>query len=1720
MTRPIYPFDPHGSDVACYIPNEAKSLPAGKLKVIFPVAAPFFLKDFQIKQGTKVLKEGVDFYFGHRYLKGSHLSAQRISGSIWITNKALVGPFQLQYRTVGGMYTVSAEQIAAYLPKMVDPTNEYWDDVLGEDLFYPPVKPAYNRDRFVAEPELIQTLNQVRDAVASKDPTKKESHKLAAALIANLEKIVADSQWAAHKADEQIPHEETHYDAGALHKDGIAKDASKAYGKTKTQLRDAILAETDVSSETAGLFPLNADRVVTGDVVLADGRAHIATQLGASKVPVINLSSGNAQMTAVNDTLVHADIDNVGGKKAKLQSGANVLTVDSSGPGTDNKSVKYNGQEVLTTETLAAYASSASGSAPSSLVYRDGPNIDFSGKGTPADPLKASVTMPDAGAGSPGLATIESVGRNVSGPYGASQKAINDQRKIILSLVPVTRKINGITLDADILLNKGHLGLDKVANLSDLDLPVNNHASELLVDIKAQVGHVHESSEVTVSNATLSQKGVTQHSDAVDSPDITMSTSSVAVNRVLDAAKALEDAAGKYVPEDLMQLSRYGKFSYLPVPVLGSYPAAGPGVNLTHGGFENDGTFVLLRNGQDFLQEAVFYNYGQLVNGKLTKLTATTMQYIPNGAPAGVVPVRVLRGGEGVVPWYGSDGNYYISLTNGTMEASKHKTLLVSNAFGSWLASQDTMLIIADGKLVMINNTWGGQGGCIWHFRVATAPLAVAKDPAVNSIAFTSILISGPNMYGVEQTDVETWQFTSVGIGTEASQPFCVEGGGWSTRNIRHASHDYDIVAEGSKVRVLVMLQTHLAKTGRTWGGETLLSWTFDFLTRRIVTDNPDPQPLRLLDTAMDRATWRVGGNAGGIISGGNASGQNIHSKDYVFTFNAYGREYTPRLYAVKQVNTARSKFEDYDYRVRETVVLSECRVEGNYGSVANNGTRCIHMVEGNRFTSYQNDGARMLAEYDPSSRYLPTVAGFGPTANRKIIPNDEAIRYQRIPYYVEGDVGYSEGCIFTDGYMTGHSKLVGDVFSLPSSISQANWDDLRAKCRAWRDTQGIDPAYYLMDRVMLYVPLRTGLPVMVMYFHLHWDSSSQLFKYRRMALFEAQATRRSGDVGTITLGTLASTTTSGNAVDFQSDYFIRVGTTFAKMDDGRYFCYISGGPQANTLGAGSNTMAFIGCYDPDTKVWHSTEWSTPATHGIEGRSYVPGKGIVEWGRDAAAETVYMGIRGKTLAAYQSGSNVSEVFHMSRVAEGWNVYFTEEVPGILNGNQWKFPKKGFDLKALFPTGYQNATFYIYASIKSGAADYEFSKAIYTDDLERVRIGYCKTDASRITELRVDGFTRLGEFRELADHVASRHVHGIEGKTKEQLGYGLVENKEPRYELKDVGFAEVFNNWHRFSHGANNWAQPSNATELNAWVYDPGTDRIKCTVNSATNIGFVSDVAVGDFVFDVEVGVDATSTDADNDAITLVIAFKSTNGKEQTITVVRSASIEGHVKSPTLFSVAYDYYLPDQKLIASVETNEVKGSPWKGRFSRIVVTRVGDKIDVKATNIEARSWASATEADFIHKMSFTLNDMPELAIFKGENRFGYGAVSQTTATYKTYVRPDADDRNYYATHAAALKALAWHKDVVITNGIAVHGAVLPIPAGFSASEVMYFISPRRRVVGNAAHELSEITRVNLAINQTTRVVTATCTYTFAGVSYTDNMEVNYYAVAIPGGKFFK
>lgn len=223
------------------------------------------------------------------------------------------------------------------------------------------------------------------------------------------------------------------------------------------------------------------------------------------------------------------------------------------------------------------------------------------------------------------------------------------------------------------------------------------------------------------------------------------------------------------------------------------------------------------------------------------------------------------------------------------------------------------------------------------------------------------------------------------------------------------------------------------------------------------------------------------------------------------------------------------------------------------------------------------------------------------------------------------------------------------------------------------------------------------------------------------------------------------------------------------------------------------------------------------------------------------------------------------------------------------------------------------------------------------------------------------------------------------------------------------FSEVFNSWYRFSHndGGN---YPANSSELTAWSYDAQNDRILCTINSATYIGFVSPTKHENFVFEVDV----SSTEGDDDIAGICFGFVTVDGVEHTLSALRTpgSNIGG---ATHLFNVKYDYYNGARAIDLGSTNGGLKWGDgvvddsrtvanggyggWAGLGAcRIRVQREGDIITLDTSNFGESNYIPTAQ------VVVDLNSLPELAKFKGASSYGYACYSQNSSTWNTYRRP--------------------------------------------------------------------------------------------------------------------
>ncbi len=202
------------------------------------------------------------------------------------------------------------------------------------------------------------------------------------------------------------------------------------------------------------------------------------------------------------------------------------------------------------------------------------------------------------------------------------------------------------------------------------------------------------------------------------------------------------------------------------------------------------------------------------------------------------------------------------------------------------------------------------------------------------------------------------------------------------------------------------------------------------------------------------------------------------------------------------------------------------------------------------------------------------------------------------------------------------------------------------------------------------------------------------------------------------------------------------------------------------------------------------------------------------------------------------------------------------------------------------------------------------------------------------------------------------------------------------------YATIFNTWTRFSHNSTS-NQPASSSELNAWAFDAGTGVISCTQNTSTYIGFVSPDKYSDYTLEVRL----TSTDADNDAISVLIGwFVDSSGREYTLSAIRDT---GGVTAG--WQVVYNYLRSDEYVVSNGNSTVTRTGGWADYGSvgtKILITRTGNQFTLVTTQLGSQTYDQSTQ------LLVDLNSDSRLEKFKGASNYGYGAFSQGAASFTT------------------------------------------------------------------------------------------------------------------------
>lgn len=115
------------------------------------------------------------------------------------------------------------------------------------------------------------------------------------------------------------------------------------------------------------------------------------------------------------------------------------------------------------------------------------------------------------------------------------------------------------------------------------------------------------------------------------------------------------------------------------------------------------------------------------------------------------------------------------------------------------------------------------------------------------------------------------------------------------------------------------------------------------------------------------------------------------------------------------------------------------------------------------------------------------------------------------------------------------------------------------------------------------------------------------------------------------------------------------------------------------------------------------------------------------------------------LIAGTSTPSTKLVIAAQDVAQGFVVYFTQELPVFMNGVRYDVPAKNVDLTTI-KANPANSTFYVYVVENSGVCDYVISTTKLSEELNRIYIGTINTGATNITSIDSEKVTRFLTYR--------------------------------------------------------------------------------------------------------------------------------------------------------------------------------------------------------------------------------------------------------------------------------------------------------------------------------------------------------------------------------------
>lgn len=1373
MSEYAYTYDPTGMEESNKVTNEVKPLSEvnNAWNCIIPLFAPFFRGSLIVKhvETNRELKEGLDFYLGHFYKDGSTANKNQIFGSIMLLDNALAGSIRFeQYQSLGGRYTILRSVAERYLAKvpLKNPRNCDWDEVMITPLPLDAIAAPTNRDEAISTDLPTGASDRIRVQLENLVALQSTQFDDLIDKLFSLSVRIQQEQIADHEGTRGV-HKVTTAQLNATGKDAAAADAINAYGRTLTELVSLIHDISANAQKTNDLFDRDGDSIA-GVITFTKMGVIIKNNTGTASIN----DDKTFTIKANGSVLLHADFSgNNTGLANSLRAGDNELTVHS-----NTGTAALNHHFLIDEDSVADYIPPPSND-DSMLHVRSSDSVALFGRGIAASPLSGEATVPTATSGGVGLFRLNHGIVSTSKIIAASITSLNNLWKVVQAYLDDTVKINGKLVSSNPSVSKSDIGLGSAANTT---LDEKNVSAPFTAGVanKSPVNHTHSPSDFkNPPIASGSEFGIAKLSNTLNSQTDVLITPK-GLGPVYDRFIDVSSEISKVMPGMVFDIKQYGGFGYLPIPVAGDYGAPGNGSTQVVAEIESNGDLVVLRVGSGLSGVGVYYWYAKFdIDGNVFKAVSTTTRYQPPFFDADEVATGLYRGQDGAFVCLTSKSRYWIILTRGTMDSSKHVGAVLSSVTEGIVSGSTTVFI--QGEFVHFHYALLGNYGC--YSRHWTVPLSEVEGS--DSVSPTPVLLSGLNFIGAQLNDEAVFKFANTTGSTDpAANPLILITGErkWGVSSYRHSTQNMMTVLEGDKLRVFIPGLTYMTRAGADTYRNIGHSYVMDISAKTLTSDMQGAFPFILDGDSMVRSDGLDTTTGGFPDFTPNGSALPVVTKGRWFIFNA---DYAS-LKEFNKGNSVASFFENAKYGTGGwSTIRSIGTVVGRFGSIVETNIRYVGFVDGSRIIHSQDNGRYIQAVYDVNGKFLEGDKGWGPTTARSYIDTGIFGLYMRTP--MDWRAGRNQGFVLTASWKSAPCEMYNDAVVKNISWDSAVIEDLKVQCDAVLSTADeslFDTSYVSLHGFGKYGT--SGFKCFVMRAAGYCIDSSKVTKRMFLSYSECDITVVNDRVTSITLGTTIYNVNVGY-VNLSAET-ARAQSSCISIDGGTIFMF-GVGSYYSVVGNGYS-IGFRAHYD-ENGVYIAGERNFIYAHTATGYYSHPTLGAFSIKAGYGSQALMADVFSVDLATLKSPSvQFTCILHATNVSEGWNVYFTDEARYYVNSVDLTIPPTSFDLSNIGLSAYVNTTIYVYATAIADeegnlTAQYLLSATKIVEDDLTLFIGIIKTTATGIDLLDINNATRLGDIYELVQHNANKRAHGdLFDFNKESVGLSNIENMAMKHDL--------------------------------------------------------------------------------------------------------------------------------------------------------------------------------------------------------------------------------------------------------------------------------------------------------------------------------------------------